>query len=58
MTEKPKTKEDLGWQKPEESENIQKSEKPDSDYMKDHNLCQRCHGVRRKCEDISCPQQV
>jgi hypothetical protein len=47
---------DLGWQKPEESENIQKSEKPDADYMADHNLCQKCHGAKRDCGVTGCPQ--
>ena len=47
---------DLGWQKPEESEHIQKSEKPDADYMTENNLCQKCHGARRDCGVAGCPQ--
>lgn len=41
----------------DETPNIQKSLSPDSDYMKDHNLCPVCHGVVRLCERGDCPNK-
>lgn len=35
---------DLKHQKPEESDNLQKSESPDSEYMKDRGLNRETHG--------------
>lgn len=49
---------DLKWQKQDESENIQKSANPDTEYMRDHNLCTKCHGNRRVCGEASCPQKA
>lgn len=48
---------DLNWQKQAETENIQKSVNPDSEYMKDHGLCQKCHGAKKRCDRDGCPQQ-
>jgi len=42
---KPEQEQDLNWQKEEESDSLQKSEKPDKKYMEDSNLCHRCHGI-------------
>lgn len=56
MTDK-NTNKDLKWQKPEESENIQKSENPDAAYMRDHSLCQKCHGAKKVCNLEGCPQK-
>ncbi len=42
---KPKEQEqDLKWQKPEESDNLQKSVRPDGDYMRDRGLNPDTHG--------------
>jgi len=30
----------------EETDNLQKSVEPDSDYMKAHDLCVTCHGAK------------
>lgn len=49
-------KDDLGWQKQDETDNLQKSENPDGEYMKDKGLCVVCHGVRKKCDKAGCPQ--
>jgi len=40
-----KEKEDLKWQHPEDSDSLQKSEKPNREYMEDNKLCQKCHGI-------------
>jgi hypothetical protein len=37
-------KPDLGWQKPAESDNLNKSERPDAEYMEERHLCPDCHG--------------
>ena len=50
-------KKDLGWQKPEESDNMQKSETPDAEYMKDHQLCPVCHGVAHAGGPVNCPNK-
>jgi len=34
---------------PEKGDTIQKSENPDSDYMKSKNLCSKCHAPCDKC---------
>ena len=49
---------DLEWQREDESDNMQKSERPDKDYMNDRNLCQNCQGVKRICERGDCPQKI
>jgi hypothetical protein len=40
-------KQDLNYQKPEETDNIQKSAHPDADYMKDRNLDPETHGRKK-----------
>jgi hypothetical protein len=50
--------EDLSWQREGESENLQKSERPDGEYMNDRGLCVQCQGVKRVCELPACPQKV
>jgi len=40
----------------EKTDEIVKSVNPDSSFMKDQNLCQKCHGPRRNCERAECPQ--
>lgn len=47
---------DLEWQKQDTSDNIQKSANPDGEYMKDHNLCTKCHGIKQRCSIDGCPQ--
>lgn len=39
---------DLAWQKPEESDNLQKSVRPDGDYMRDRGLNPDTHGKDEK----------
>lgn len=56
MTDK-SDKKDLKWQKPEESENIQKSVNPDAGYMDSHSLCRKCHGAIKVCNLDGCPQK-
>jgi len=41
----------------DKTDQIVKSVNPDRDFMKDKNLCQRCHGPRRGCERPECPQK-
>jgi len=41
----------------EETQNLQKSERPDAKYMQDRHLCTVCHGVARVCERGDCPQR-
>ena len=50
--------EDLEWQREEESDNMQKSERPDKEYMDERNLCVHCQGVKRVCDRADCPQKV
>lgn len=38
---------DLKHQKPEETDNLQKSERPDAEYMKDHELDPDTHGKKK-----------
>jgi len=54
MTEEKKP--DLGWQKQDETDNLQKSVNPDGEYMRDHHLCTKCHGAKKKCDIEGCPQ--
>ena len=54
---KDKQKQDLEWQREHESDSLQKSERPDRDYMEDHNLCRTCHGIKKVCELPHCPQR-
>jgi hypothetical protein len=49
---------DLTWQREEESDNLQKSERPDKAYMDEKNLCQQCQGVKRVCDLPACPQKA
>lgn len=49
---------DLTWQREEESDNLQKSERPDKQYMDERNLCQQCQGVKRVCDLPGCPQKT
>jgi hypothetical protein len=49
---------DLNWQREEESDNLQKSERPDKEYMDERNLCVQCQGVKRECDLPGCPQKV
>lgn len=41
----------------DETENLQKSENPNSGYMKDRQLCGLCHGAARNCGMVNCPQR-
>lgn len=48
MDDEKKQLQDLTWQKPGESDNIQKSERPDTDYMKSRDLNPETHGKKDK----------
>lgn len=39
----------------EKSDNLQKSEKPDKEYMDEKDLCPRCHGPKKACDRDDCP---
>lgn len=41
----------------DETENLQKSANPDSEYMKDRDLCRTCHGKVTLCDRGDCPQR-
>ena len=47
---------DLAWQHQDETDNLQKSEKPDVEYMKEHELCPVCHG--KKHPSGPCPNKT
>lgn len=47
QNQQPQTQ-DLNWQHPEESDNLQKSERPNTDYMKDRDLDPETHGKVNK----------
>lgn len=47
---------DPRWRQ-DQTPNLQKAMNPDSDYMKDRNLCVRCHGVANDCGRLDCPQR-
>ena len=50
-------KADLGWQHQDETDNLQKSETPDAEYMKDRELCPVCHGVAHAGGPNNCPNK-
>ena len=41
----------------EETDSIQKSIKPDAEYMRENDLCRICHGTIRVCDRSDCPQE-
>lgn len=49
---------DLEWQREEESDNLQKSERPDAEYMEERHLCVQCQGIKRVCDLPACPQRI
>ena len=55
MKEKRMSEETKNDFRQEETANIQKSANPDTEYMKDRNLCTVCHGVVRLCDRTDCP---
>ena len=56
MWEKKVSEEQENKYRQDETSNIQKSETPDSEYMKSHALCYLCHGVASECDRSDCPQ--
>jgi hypothetical protein len=45
---KEEQKQDLTWQKPEETDNLQKSEKPARDYCEDRHIDPETQGKEKK----------